>query len=225
MVSRIQTPWTASSSQPDTSTADQASTWHDSLLSFYSTARNSIVSGLFPATKRSSRSRLERRDWSEESFRDHQSLRHRPSVSLVDNNPYHLIRGHNLERVGGVSVDAVRSVLANVLDQENHQQNAEKLDQDRFADEQKSVRRRPTFFRPPVVSDIEAASQLSEGTLRALRDLALDEAVELNRSLLYWNTRWERPLLSWLEAGPNGKSWLIVVAWLPHSSMFSMVFK
>lgn len=55
-----------------------------------------------------------------------------------------------------------------------------------------------------VSSPSETASQLAEGTIRALRDLALDEAVELQAALRYWNNRWERPLLSWLEAGPLG---------------------
>jgi hypothetical protein len=49
------------------------------------------------------------------------------------------------------------------------------------------------------------ASQLAEGTLRALRDLALDEAVALNAALHYWTRRWERPFLGWLEAGPLGE--------------------
>lgn len=49
------------------------------------------------------------------------------------------------------------------------------------------------------------ASQLAEGTLRALRDLALDEAVALNAALHYWTRRWERPFLGWLEAGPFGE--------------------
>lgn len=48
----------------------------------------------------------------------------------------------------------------------------------------------------------ETASQLAEGTLRAYRDIALDEAVELHEALRYWSYRWERPFLSWLEAGP-----------------------
>jgi hypothetical protein len=52
----------------------------------------------------------------------------------------------------------------------------------------------------------ETASQLAEGTVRAFRDIALDEAVELHNALRYWSYRWERPLLSWLEAGPTGKS-------------------
>jgi hypothetical protein len=55
-------------------------------------------------------------------------------------------------------------------------------------------------------SPSETASQLAEGTLRAYRDIALDEAVELHSALRYWAYRWERPLLSWLEAGPIGKS-------------------
>jgi hypothetical protein len=55
------------------------------------------------------------------------------------------------------------------------------------------------------VSSSETASLLAEGTLRSLRDFALDEAVELNGALQYWAMRWEMPLLSWLEAGPAGK--------------------
>lgn len=51
----------------------------------------------------------------------------------------------------------------------------------------------------------EKASQVAEGTLRALRDLALEEALELNVALRFWSNRWERPLLCWLEAGPLGK--------------------
>jgi hypothetical protein len=45
---------------------------------------------------------------------------------------------------------------------------------------------------------------LAEGTLRALRDMALDEAVELHESLHFWSARWERPVWSWWEAGPLG---------------------
>ena len=55
-----------------------------------------------------------------------------------------------------------------------------------------------------VSTPSETASQLAEGTIRALRDMALEEAVELQTALRYWNYRWERPLLSWLEAGPFG---------------------
>ncbi len=48
----------------------------------------------------------------------------------------------------------------------------------------------------------EMAARLSEGTLRAFRDLALDEATELHSALHFWTIRWERPILGWLEAGP-----------------------
>jgi hypothetical protein len=58
--------------------------------------------------------------------------------------------------------------------------------------------------RRTTVSSAETASQLAEGTLRALRDMALDEAVELHQALHFWSDRWERPILSWLEAGPAG---------------------
>lgn len=57
------------------------------------------------------------------------------------------------------------------------------------------------YPRTPVSPD-ETASHLAEGILRAYRDLALDEAVELHLALRYWTNRWERPLMSWLEAGP-----------------------
>ena len=64
----------------------------------------------------------------------------------------------------------------------------------------------PNISTRTSVSPPETASQLAEGTIRALRDLALDEAVELQEALRYWNSRWEQPLLSWLEAGPWGES-------------------
>lgn len=56
-----------------------------------------------------------------------------------------------------------------------------------------------------IVSQSETASQLAEGLVRALRDAELQEAVELHASLQYWTKRWDRPILSWLEAGPWGK--------------------
>jgi hypothetical protein len=61
-----------------------------------------------------------------------------------------------------------------------------------------------TSQRLPGAGRDEIASQVAEGTLRALRDLALEEALELNTALRFWSDRWERPLLSWLEAGPVG---------------------
>ena len=52
-------------------------------------------------------------------------------------------------------------------------------------------------------ADAEMAARLTEGTLRAYRDLALDEATELHSALHHWTLRWERPFLGWLEAGPT----------------------
>lgn len=63
----------------------------------------------------------------------------------------------------------------------------------------------PDRIHAQNLSASETASQVAEGTLRALRDLSLDEAVELQLALRFWTERWERPLLSWLEAGPPGR--------------------
>jgi hypothetical protein len=76
-----------------------------------------------------------------------------------------------------------------------------------------SVRDRRAARGPPhqqqrreglVVSPSETASQIAEGTIRAMRDLLCDEAVELQVALRFWTERWERPVFSWLEAGPRG---------------------
>ena len=53
-------------------------------------------------------------------------------------------------------------------------------------------------------SSAETASQLAEGAVRALRDIALEEGMELHGALRHWTDRWENPFLSWLEAGPWG---------------------
>ena len=69
----------------------------------------------------------------------------------------------------------------------------------------------PTNNRPSRMhQNSETASQLAEGTVRALRDIALDEAVEFHAALRYWSDRWEHPMLSWLEAGPTGTFLLFV---------------
>ena len=63
--------------------------------------------------------------------------------------------------------------------------------------------------KPPSQGDsnqalhAEMAARLAEGTLRAYRDLVLDEATDLHASLHFWTRRWERPFLGWLEAGPS----------------------
>mmetsp|Transcript_10114 Transcript_10114/g.11641 ORF Transcript_10114/g.11641 Transcript_10114/m.11641 type:complete len:168 (+) Transcript_10114:299-802(+) len=60
----------------------------------------------------------------------------------------------------------------------------------------KSTSKAKTSASASSSSPEETASQLSEGTLRALRDLELDEAVALHASLRYWSERWERPIYS-----------------------------
>lgn len=64
----------------------------------------------------------------------------------------------------------------------------------------------------------ETASQLAEGSVRALRDIALDEAVEFHAALRYWSDRWEDPMLSWLEAGPTGRYRSIYFFWFDYSN-------
>lgn len=49
----------------------------------------------------------------------------------------------------------------------------------------------------------ETASRLAEGTIRALRDIRLSEAIELKQALRYWTERLERPKLYYLECGPQ----------------------
>ena len=69
-------------------------------------------------------------------------------------------------------------------------------------EEEESQQQQQSSSSSSSSSPEETASQLTEGTLRALRDLALDEAVELHLSLRYWSDRWERPIYSWFIAGP-----------------------
>mmetsp|Transcript_14324 Transcript_14324/g.21697 ORF Transcript_14324/g.21697 Transcript_14324/m.21697 type:complete len:833 (+) Transcript_14324:561-3059(+) len=57
--------------------------------------------------------------------------------------------------------------------------------------------------RSITVSQEETASRLGEGTIRALRDIALDEALELHQCLRFWTQRWERPSLYYLEFAPR----------------------
>jgi len=62
----------------------------------------------------------------------------------------------------------------------------------------------------------EMAARLAEGTLRAYRDLALDEATELHSLLHHWTVRWERPFLGWIEAGPD--VWFSEEGYSPYSA-------
>jgi hypothetical protein len=104
-------------------------------------------------------------------------------------NPYRSIRGHYDQPS---SLPAIRSLLT-LVHVKHKEASLQRLDTSSSSMDQ-SV--------SPVVSHSETTSQLAEGTIRALRDLELDEAMELHSSLQYWTKRWERPLLSWLEAGP-----------------------
>lgn len=138
-----------------------------------------------------------------------------PTLLTMFNNPYVGVRGgRQFEATPPSSLQAVRSLLrvvptSDVMPEfvsEEASSNAESLEgsgkipwdsntSDKFGQNQ----------HPEAISSTsETASQLAEGTLRAFRDVALDEAVELHSALRYWSYRWQRPVLSWLEAGPTG---------------------
>lgn len=127
-------------------------------------------------------------------------------LAMMFNNPYNSVRGRHSSQS---SMAAIRSLLPLVPLQEG----LSRVD----CLELPATSKEDSLFSPPslfddetrrrlkqYVSPSETASQLAEGTIRALRDLALDEAVELHAALRYWTERWERPLLSWVEAGPQG---------------------
>ena len=120
-------------------------------------------------------------------------------------NPYSIVRGRHDQPQ---SLDAVRSLLTLVPVEPTGFGRSDSLTKQDSVDESiASLDSSPNVLPLPhhtIVSKSETASQLAEGTLRALRDITLDEAVELHDALRYWTIRWERPLLSWLEAGPWG---------------------
>lgn len=141
-------------------------------------------------------------------------------------NPYSSVRGLNYQQSS--SLAAVRNLIS-VVSNHNRNNNNNDDDDEEFKeqpedddDEQEKLSEDDpdeTESAPLMemsrsdnrtllkrVSMTPTASQLAEGTLRALRDLALDEAVALNAALHYWTRRWERPFLGWLEAGPFGES-------------------
>jgi hypothetical protein len=122
------------------------------------------------------------------------NLRYRDITWMLQNpNPYNTVRGrHDSPH----SLSAVRSLISLIpVDQEP----ADPLD---YSSGRAETPESLDVRRPLRSSKAETASQLSEGTIRALRDLELAEALELNRSLRFWAYRWDRPFLSWLEAGP-----------------------
>ena len=131
---------------------------------------------------------------------------------MMFKNPYDHVRGRHSQQSSYSSVTAVRSLLTLIPQTENERMqpmihdtpiNSDE-DDEHTMDESwretphKQVGNRGSSFLSPA----ESASQIAEGTVRALRDIALDEAVELHAALRFWSERWERPLLSWMEAGP-----------------------
>lgn len=127
-----------------------------------------------------------------------------PDISWLLKNPYSSVRGRHQSPQ---SLSAVRSLLS-LLPVGRTSDGIEYFSKgdsnEMLHDSIESFRRK----KLPRGTPSETASQLAEGTIRALRDLELEEAVELHRSLRFWTNRWERPILSWLEAGPLGKLFL-----------------
>jgi hypothetical protein len=140
-------------------------------------------------------------------------------MSLFFQNPYHTIRTRPMEQA---SLATARDLLNAVPVDENesilmtnwglHRQSvhrlpsvyARKLDESKDWSESGSWHDQAVYSDSIGVSDAEVASQVTEGIMRGLRDLALDEAVSLHGALCFWTRRWENPLHSWFEAGPIG---------------------
>jgi hypothetical protein len=118
-----------------------------------------------------------------------------PELSWLLKNPYSSVRGRHLSPQ---SLSAVRSLLS-LLPVE---QTSDDMDNSERGDIPNELIEEFRRSKLPKSTSSETASQLAEGTIRALRDLELEEAIELHRSLRFWTNRWERPVLSWLEAGP-----------------------
>lgn len=139
--------------------------------------------------------------------------RHHSAKELVWmlKNPYNSVRGR-LTHSQPSSIAAVRSLLTLVPDDTEMLNSAPEEGSETMADDEPTTEKDNETTRARAalnlnkrqVSDAETASQIAEGTIRALRDLALDEAVELNAALRFWSIRWEQPVLGWLEAGPFG---------------------
>ncbi len=62
---------------------------------------------------------------------------------------------------------------------------------------------KPNNRRQPKISNEVKASMLGDLTIRAMRDMALSEALELHDALRFWTERFERPFLHYLEFGPK----------------------
>lgn len=133
-------------------------------------------------------------------------------------NPYQSVRGRIQPHITNdnyaqrrASMSAVRSLLSLVPQQSSETANTPLPSSNDLDQSYTEYGNHPSIDFPsnrrnmPPYSDAETATQIAEGTIRAVRDVALDEAVELHVALRYWSSRWERPVLSWLEAGPWGK--------------------
>jgi ATP synthase regulation protein NCA2 len=143
------------------------------------------------------------------------SLLMSPGVRDLFHNPYVTVRGHQ-PHIPMTSMEAIRSLISTVPadplgEGAEHISDASSLiNNDSVHTESwrhgipatNLIERNQAQPHGFTSSASETASQLAEGTLRAFRDIALDEAVELHEALRYWSYRWERPFLSWLEAGP-----------------------
>jgi hypothetical protein len=126
-----------------------------------------------------------------------------PELEWMLKNPYSSVRGRHHSPS---SLSAVRSLLTLVPVIQEHP--TEEDEPDPVVEHVDILGESMEWHaaikpKPPKSTSSETASQLAEGTIRALRDLALDEAIELHETLQFWTSRWERPLLSWLEAGPG----------------------
>lgn len=145
-----------------------------------------------------------------------------PALLNLFHNPYISVRGggRHQAQTPSSSMEAVRSLLSVVPATtpgmaSDHVSEASNTDSSLVEEKwlpslpERSSQTPPTSSSSSSSTSLlhsspsETASQLAEGTLRACRDIALDEAVELHAALRYWSYRWERPLLSWLEAGPT----------------------
>ncbi|GAX20381.1 hypothetical protein FisN_9Hh094 [Fistulifera solaris] len=144
----------------------------------------------------------------------------RADFAAIFQNPYSSVRGLNYQQPS--SLTAVRNLLSVVAPDD--EENAMVGDDESTSSSENDDPAHDLYFLEDVtesapllessrpeervttakgsMTPTATASQLAEGTLRALRDLALDEAVALNAALHYWTRRWERPFLGWLEAGP-----------------------
>lgn len=180
-----------------------------------------------------SNARVERRNSFEQYIGDVPLLRrlslHSSPISVspkhmfaYNRNPYLLVRNSQVQLEQGTSMSAIRSLLKLVPMEESKrletvQEEAPLIEEieDMETDEANiknkwgrqdsfSTTGTGTSLTRKSLSSSETASQLAEGTIRALRDIALSQAVELHSALRFWSSRWERPLLSWLEAGPVG---------------------